>query len=100
MLHEPIAIVGIGCRFPGADGLRAFWQLLCDGKDAVGEIPPTRLPIDRLFDPRPATRGRMMTRWAGIVEGLETFDAGFFGISPREAAWLDPQQRLLLETAW
>ncbi len=97
---EPVAIIGMGCRFPKADGPEALWQGLLAGVDAIGEIPGSRFPVDSLFDPRPAIPGRIMTRWGGFLEGVEEFDAAFFGISPREAAWLDPQQRLLLETTW
>jgi acyl transferase domain-containing protein/NAD(P)-dependent dehydrogenase (short-subunit alcohol dehydrogenase family)/acyl carrier protein len=96
-----VAVVGIGCRFPGGvTDAAGFWQLLNAGVDAVTEIPPSRIDLSRYYDARPATRGRMMTRWGGFLDGIEDFDAGFFGISPREAERLDPQQRLLLETAW
>jgi len=106
-MHTPsdaapvVAVVGVGCRFPG--GVRdpaGFWSLLTEGRDAVAEIPASRIDLGHWFDPRPATPGRMMTRWGGFLDGIEDFDAGFFGISPREAERLDPQQRLLLETAW
>jgi len=98
---RPIAIIGIGCRFPGAvDGPDAFWRFLTEGRDAIGEIPASRIDLAHYFDPRPATPGRIMTRWGGFLDGIEMFDAGFFGISPREAERLDPQQRLILETAW
>ncbi len=97
----PIAVVGIGCRFPGGvTDPAGFWRLLAEGVDAIGEIPTDRIDLGHYFDPRPATPGRMMTRWGGFLEGIDRFDAGFFGISPREAERLDPQQRLLLETAW
>src|SRR5690606_8935274 len=97
----PVAIVGIGCRFPGGvKDAASFWRLLAEGGDAITEIPADRIDIHHYFDPRPATPGRMMTRWGGFLERLDEFDAAFFGISPREAERLDPQQRLLLETAW
>ncbi len=86
---EPIAIIGIGCRFPGADGPAAFWQLLTEGRDAVGDIPPER------WTPDPGSVGR-----GGFLEQVDQFDANFFNISPREATRIDPQQRLLLEVAW
>ena len=96
-----VAIVGIGCRFPGGVvDAASFWQLLIEGRDAVTEIPSSRLDLERFFDPRPATPGRMMTRRGGFLDHIEEFDAAFFGISPREAERIDPQQRLLLETAW
>jgi len=86
---EPIAIIGIGCRFPGADGPAAFWRLLSEGRDAVGDIPPQRWSTG----PDGVDRG-------GFLEQVDQFDARFFTISPREAARIDPQQRLLLEVAW
>ena len=97
----PVAIVGIGCRFPGgvADAA-SFWRLMSEGRDAITEIPSDRIDVARYFDPRAATPGRMMTRWGGFLQHIDEFDAGFFGMSPREAERLDPQQRLLLETAW
>lgn len=99
--HDPVAIVGIGCRFPGGVvDPASFWTLLSEGRDAIGEIPPSRIDLAHYFDSRPSTPGRIMTRWGGFLDGIEDFDAGFFGISPREAERLDPQQRLLLETAW
>ncbi len=98
---EPIAIVGIGCRFPGqVDSSAAFWDLLIEGKDAIQEMPPSRFDIDAIYDPTPGTPGKTCSRWGGFIEGIEQFDATFFGISPREAARMDPQQRLLLEAAW
>ena len=97
---DPIAIVGIGCRFPGAAGLEEFWALLRDGVDAISEIPRDRWDIDALYDPLPGTTGKMSTRWGGFLSGLDRFDPHFFGISPREASAMDPQQRLLLEVAW
>ena len=89
---EPIAIIGIGCRFPGADGPAAFWRMLCDGVDAITEIPPDRCNVD--------VSGPAATRWGGFLEQVDQFDPQFFGISPREAARMDPQQRVLLEVAW
>ncbi|MPY80191.1 MAG: amino acid adenylation domain-containing protein [Actinophytocola sp.] len=95
-----IAIVGIGCRFPGASTPGEFWRLLRDGVDAVTEIPPERFDVDALFDPDPSKPGKLFTRWGGLVDGIDRFDAGFFGISPREAQRIDPQHRLLLEVVW
>ena len=98
---KAVAIVGIGCRFPGgvADAA-SLWQLLGTEINAITEIPASRIDLTRYYDERPATPGRMMSRWGGFVDGIENFDADFFGISPREAEFLDPQQRLLLETGW
>ncbi|MCC7417052.1 MAG: polyketide synthase, partial [Acidobacteria bacterium] len=98
--HEPIAVIGMGCRFPGAGDPDAFWQLLHDGVDAIAEIPPARWSADAFYDPNPEAPGKMATRWAGLLPEIDRFDASFFGISPREAVSLDPQQRLLLEVAW
>ena len=97
---EPIAIVGIGCRFPGAAGLEEFWALLRNGVDAISEIPRERWNIDVFYDPLPGTLARMSTRWGGFLAGVDRFDPHFFGISPREAAAMDPQQRVLLEVTW
>ncbi len=98
---EPIAILGMGCRFPGgAGGPDEFWRLLHDGVDAIREVPPDRWNVDDYFDPDPDTPGKSYTRAGGFLENVDLFDAGFFRITPREAASIDPQQRLLLETSW
>ncbi|MGH9754660.1 MAG: type I polyketide synthase [Blastocatellia bacterium] len=97
---EPIAIIGIGCRFPGANGPSAFWELLCNGVDAITEIPPDRFDINAFYDPRQGVPGKMATRRGGFLDQVDRFDAGFFGLAPREASRMDPQQRLLLEVAW
>jgi acyl transferase domain-containing protein/acyl-CoA synthetase (AMP-forming)/AMP-acid ligase II/acyl carrier protein len=97
---EPIAIIGVGCRFPGADGPAAFWRLLSDGVDAISEIPPDRWDADAFYDPDPSVTGTAVTRRAGFVPGVDQFDFQFFGISPSESAAMDPQQRRLLEVAW
>ena len=97
---EPIALIGIGCRFPMANGPTAFWDLLAHGVDAVREIPPDRFDVAALYHPQPATPGRMITRRGGFLDDIDRFDAAFFGISPREAELMDPRQRLLLEVAW
>ena len=99
--QDAVAIVGIGCRFPGGvTDPASFWRLLTGGVDAITEVPPDRIDLDHYFDPRPATAGRMMSRWGGFIDKIEEFDPQFFGMSPREAQYVDPQQRLLLETAW
>ena len=101
VLTEPIAVIGLGCRFPGgADSPEAFWQILRDGVDAVSEVPGDRWDIDRVYDPNPDAPGKTYVRKAGFLAQVDRFDPQFFGISPREASTMDPQQRLLLEVAW
>lgn len=97
---EPIAIIGVGCRFPGADNPESFWELLRSGQDAITEVPPDRWDIDAFYDPHPGTPGKMSSRWGGFLNQVDQFDPGFFGILPRRAKLLDPQQRLVLEVAW
>ena len=98
--HEPIAIIGLGCRFPKADDPTAFWKLLCEEVDAITEAPADRFDIDAFYDPNPATPGKIVTRYGGFLEQVDKFDPYFFGISPREAANMDPQHRLMMEVAW
>lgn len=98
--HEPIAIIGIGCRFPGANNPQEFWKILHDGIDAIREVPPDRWDNRIFYDPTPGTPGKTITRFGGFLGQVDQFDPLFFGISPREAARMDPQQRLLLEVAW
>jgi acyl transferase domain-containing protein/acyl carrier protein len=98
---DPIAIVGMGCRFPGgADSPEAFWSLLAAGVDAISEVPRTRWDVERIFDADTSRAGRTNSRHGGFLDGIDMFDPGFFGISPREASRMDPQQRLFLEVAW
>ncbi|GAA6619606.1 type I polyketide synthase [Scytonema sp. NUACC26] len=98
---EPIAIIGMSCRFPGeANDPEAFWQLLHEGVDTISEVPAQRWNINDYYDPNPNAPGKMYTRTAGFLHQVDQFDPMFFGISPREAISLDPQQRLLLEVSW
>ncbi|MDT5218314.1 MAG: hypothetical protein QOF15_419, partial [Mycobacterium sp.] len=97
---EPIAIVAVACRFPGAPDPDAFWDVLSGGVDAIREIPDDRFDIDEYYDPDPEARGKIYTRYGGFLDTIDGFDPEFFGISPREAVWMDPQQRLMLEIAW
>ena len=97
---EPIAIVGIGCRFPGAPGPAAYWALLRDGIDAITEVPASRWDARAIYHADPSVPGKTHSKWGGFLDRIDEFDPLFFGISPREAAHIDPQQRLLLEVAW
>ncbi len=98
---EPIAIIGMGCRFPGgANTPELFWENLRSGVDAITEIPSSRWDIDQYYDPDPDAPGKMATRWGGFIDDIDRFDPQFFGISPREAVTMDPQQRLWLEVSW
>src|SRR3954454_1097537 len=99
--REPLAIVGMGCRFAGGvTDPDSFWRLLDAGRDAIGEVPRDRWNMDNWFDPDPDAPGRISAREGGFLHDVAGFDPAFFGISPREALTMDPQQRLLLEVAW
>ncbi len=97
---EPIAIVAVACRFPGAPDPEAFWEVLSGGVDAIREVPEDRFDIDEFYDPDPETPGKIYSRFGGFLDEIDGFDPEFFGISPREAVWIEPQQRLMLETSW
>jgi phthiocerol/phenolphthiocerol synthesis type-I polyketide synthase A len=101
LMDEPIAVIGLGCRFPGdIHGPDSLWQFLCERRSAVGEVPPDRWP--RFDDGSPEVRAALSgtTRWGSFLADIDAFDAEFFEISPREAAKMDPQQRLLLEVTY
>ena len=98
---ESIAIIGIGCRFPGGvNDVESFWKLLEEGRDAVSEVPADRWNVERFYDAEPGIVGKTVAKRGGFIDGIDQFDPQFFGISPREAPYIDPQQRLLLETAY
>ncbi|WP_326794345.1 polyketide synthase dehydratase domain-containing protein [Streptomyces sp. NBC_01808] len=99
---EPIAVVGLGCRFPGgADGPERFWELLREGRDGVVDVPGDRWPVEGWYSSDRNEPGTSYTRRGGfLAEGAHAFDAGFFGITDAEARDMDPQHRLLLETSW
>jgi myxalamid-type polyketide synthase MxaB len=97
---EPMAVIGMACRFPGADTIQEFWSLLRNGGSGIAEIPSERWSVDDYFDPELDAPGMMVARWGGFVANVDQFDASFFGITPREAAHMDPQQSLLLEVCW
>ncbi len=98
---EPLAIIGMACRFPGgATSPAAYWQMLRNGADAIVEVPADRWDSNAFYDANPEAPGKMMTRQGGFLQQVDQFDAPFFGISPREAVSMDPQQRLILEVGW
>ncbi|MDF1812116.1 MAG: amino acid adenylation domain-containing protein [Verrucomicrobiales bacterium] len=99
--REPLAIVGIGCRFPGGvSGPESFWEMLMEGRSGIVPVPEDRWNRERWHHENVDIPGKMITKWGGFVHDFDKFDAQFFGISPREALRMDPQQRWLLETAW
>ena len=100
MSLEPIAIIGMGCRFPQADNPTAFWQLLRDGRDGITEVPENRWSIEKYYDPDLKIQDKTNSKWGGFLDKIDEFDPQFFGIAPKEVTSMDPQQRLILEVAW
>ena len=98
--QEPVAIVGIGCRFPGAENPQAFWSLLREGRSAIREVPSTRWKPDALRPFGLTYPEKPVSRWGGFLDAIDTFDWNAFRILPREVKFMDPQHRLLLEVAW
>jgi len=97
---EEVAIIGIGCKFPGANNYQQFWQNLEQGINSISEIPSERWEVEKYYSPTPQEQNKSISKWGGFIEGIDQFDAQFFGISPREAQLMDPQQRLMLELTW
>ncbi|AEI67808.1 type I polyketide synthase [Corallococcus macrosporus] len=98
---EPIAVVGMSCRFPGGGELpETFWEMLAAGRDTTREVPSSRWDVDAFYDPTPGVPGKMYTRRGAFIDDVDLFDPGFFGITPRDAKGMDPQQRMLLEECW
>ncbi|HSI50538.1 MAG TPA: SDR family NAD(P)-dependent oxidoreductase, partial [Ideonella sp.] len=95
-----IAIVGMACRFPGAENYAQFWENLRQGLSTVSEIPAGRWDRDAFYSADVQEKNKSISKWGGFIEGVENFDADFFGVSAREAAVMDPQQRIMLEQAW
>ncbi|NNK73173.1 MAG: SDR family NAD(P)-dependent oxidoreductase, partial [Flavobacteriaceae bacterium] len=99
-VNEPMAIIGMGCRFPGANNTDAFWDLLKNGEDRISQIPINRWQKESFYNPDPSIPGKSVSNWGGFMEGIDQFDPFFFGISPKEAKDMDPQQRLLMELSY
>lgn len=98
--NEPIAIVGLSCRFPEANNLEAYWDLLAEGRNAVKETPRERWDLEQWYDPNPAVDGKISTKYGGYIENVDAFDASFFGIPSSEARRMDPGQRIMLQQVW
>ncbi|TWU50972.1 Phenolphthiocerol synthesis polyketide synthase type I Pks15/1 [Rubripirellula tenax] len=97
---EAIAVVGMACRFAGAENLSEYWDVIRNGKVMAREVPPDRWDVRGVYDPSPDVPGRTAAKWACLVDGVERFDPVFFGITPREASRMDPQQRMMLQCSW
>jgi acyl transferase domain-containing protein/acyl carrier protein len=102
-IYEPrdeVAIIGIACKFPGANNYNQFWDNLEQGMSSINEIPIKRWQLSTFYSPEPQEPNKSISKWGGFIEGIDQFDAQFFGISAREAIRMDPQQRLMLELSW
>ena len=97
---EAIAIIGIGCRFPGANNYNAFWENLEKGVNSITEIPQERWNLDNFYSSNMELPNTSTSKWGGFIEDVDKFDAKFFQISEREARRIDPQQRIMLELSW
>ena len=96
-----IAIIGMAFRFPGAaDSPDSLWQMLCEQRSGITEIPQDRFSTDKFYDPDPEALGKAYTKWAGVLPDIDQFDPKFFGLAPREASSMDPQQRLVLQAVY
>jgi len=100
MSDGSIAIIGASCRFPGASGLEAYWELLASGTDAISQVDANRWSTRFYYHPTGGEPAKSYTWSAGLLGDVDMFEPAFFGISPREAAQMDPQQRMLLELVW
>ncbi|GGK32581.1 hypothetical protein GCM10010965_26870 [Caldalkalibacillus thermarum] len=100
MAYEPVAIVGMACRFPGASSAEELLENLLNGMDAVREVPNDRWPVSLYYDAKKGKKGKTYTRWGGFIEDIRGFDASFFNINTKEAEKMDPQQRILMEVTW
>ncbi|MEH2065681.1 MAG: type I polyketide synthase [Nostoc sp.] len=99
LVNADIAVIGIGCRFPGANNYQQFWQNIEQGINSITEIPSERWEVEKFYASNPQEQ-KSISKWGGFIEKIDQFDAEFFGISPREAQRMDPQQRLMLELTW
>ncbi len=95
-----IAVIGIACRFPGASDYKQFWENMEAGVNSITEIPSQRWEVEKHYSPIPNQPNKTISKWGGLVEGIDEFDAEFFSISPREAGQVDPQHRIMLELSW
>jgi amino acid adenylation domain-containing protein len=95
-----IAVIAVAGRYPEADSVEAFWDVLREGRDCVGEIPAERWDADERYSPRKGQPGTSYCKWGGFLTDVDCFDPGFFGLSPRDAILMDPQERLFLQTVW